>query len=48
MQAQVDGVIRNRHIYEAIAWEHEDAGYNRKWEQCRAKIKNLGQRYRKV
>ena len=48
VQAQLDGVTRNRHIYEAIAREHVDAGYNRTWEQCRTKIKNLTQRYRKV
>ncbi len=44
----LDGVARNRPIYEAIAREHADAGYDRTWQQCRTKIKNLQQCYRKV
>ena len=48
VQAQLDGVTRNRHICETIAREHEDAGYSRKWEWCKTKLKNLTQRYRKV
>ena len=48
MQAQPDGVARNRPIYEAIAQEHADAGYDRTWQLGRTKIKNLQQRYGKV
>ena len=29
MQAQLDGIARNRPIYEAIAQEHTEAGYDR-------------------
>jgi len=34
VQAQLDKVARNRPIYEAIAREHEDARYDRTWQQC--------------
>ncbi len=46
VQAQLDGVAQNRPIYETIAREHADAGYDRTWQQCRTIIKNLQQRYR--
>ena len=46
VQSQLDGVTRNRSIYEKIARDLE--GYDRTWQQCRTKIKNLTQKYRKV
>ena len=48
VQGQLDGVARNRAVYEQIARDHAEAGYDRTWQQCRTKIKNLTQRYRKV
>ena len=48
VQSQLDGVSRNRVIYKRIAWDTESLGYAKMWEQCRTKIKNLTQRYRKV
>ena len=48
VQSQLDGVSRNHVIYERIAWDMGSLGYDRTWEQCRTKIKNVTQRYRKV
>ena len=44
VQNELDGVQRNRTIYEKIAKEMEKLG----WKQCRTKVKILAQRYRKV
>ena len=48
VQRQLDGVHRNREVYQRIAMELEDEGYAKTWQQCRTKIKNLTQKYRKV
>ena len=48
VQSQLDSVTRNRVIYEKIALRLEEEGYTRSWQQCRTKIKNLTQKYRKV
>ena len=48
VQSQLDGVMRNRVIFERIARDMEELGYERTWQQCRTKIKNLTQKYRKV
>ena len=48
IQTQLDGVSRNRSIYEKIATSMTDLGYDRTWQQCKTKVKNLTQRYRKV
>ena len=48
VQSQLDGVIRNKVIYEKISRKMEAAGYPRTWQQCRTKIKNLTHKYRKV
>ena len=48
VQSQLDGVSRNRVIYERIARDMDSLGYERTWEQCRTKIKNLTQRYKKL
>ena len=47
-QSELDGVNRNRTIFERIAKELRAKGYEKTWQQCRTKIKNLTQRYRKV
>ena len=39
---------RNKVIYEKVASELSKQGYVKSWKQCRVKIKNLTQRYRKV
>ena len=48
VQNELDGVQRNRTIYEKIAKEMEKLGYCKTWKQCRTKVKNLTQQYRKV
>ena len=48
VQSQLDRVHRNRDVYQRIAMELEDNGYVKMWQQCRTKIKNLTQKYRKV
>lgn len=48
VQSQLDRVHRNRDVYQRIAMELEDTGYVKTWQQCRTKIKNLSQKYRKV
>ena len=48
IQNELDGVARNRTIYEKIAKELREIGYEKTWQQCRTKIKNLTQKYRKV
>ena len=48
VQNQLDGVARNKPVYQKIATQLADAGFHRSWEQCKTKIKNLTQKYRKV
>ena len=48
VQQQLDSVRRNRDIYEGIASELAKKGYAKTYKQCRCKIKNLTQRYRKA
>ena len=48
IQSQLDGESHNRNVYEKVASALADQGVNRTWQQCRTRIKNLTQRYRKV
>lgn len=48
VQSQLDGVSRNRCVYDKIAAAMKDTGFHRTWQQCKTKVKNLTQRYRKV
>lgn len=48
VQRQLDSVARNRSVFENIAKEMKNLGYDRSWQQCKTKIKNLTHRYRKV
>ena len=48
VQSQLDRAHRNRDVYQRIAMELEDIGDVKTWQQCRTKIKNLTQKYRKV
>ena len=48
IQRQLDGVARNRPIYENISAQLCEMGYEKTWEQCRTKIKNMTNKYRKV
>ena len=48
VQNELDGVARNRTIYERISRELMAKGFEKTWQQCRTKVKNLTQKYRKV
>ena len=48
IQSQLDGVSRNRVIYEGISTKLRDLGYHKTWTQYRSKIKNMTVKYRKV
>ena len=41
VQSELDGVARNKTVFEKIAKEMAELGYERTWQQCRTKIKNL-------
>ena len=48
VQAQLDGIVQNQAIYEKIAAEMHNAGYECTWKQCKTKRTNMVQGYRKV
>ena len=48
VQRELDGVARNRIIYERMSSELRELGMEKTWQQCRTKVKNLTFRYRKV
>ena len=39
---------QNRDVFERIVHEMSDVGYKKLWQQCRTKIKNITQKYRRV
>lgn len=48
IQRALDGVVRNKTIYQKVAVAMNSLGHSKSWQQCRTKIKNLVQRYKKV
>ena len=48
MQHEQDGIMRNRIVYTKVASGLAELGYDRAWQRCKTKVKNLVQRYRKV
>ena len=46
--AQLEGCTRNQEVYDRIAAELCEAGYNWTGKQCREKVKKLRSEYRKV
>ena len=48
IQSKLDKAHRNRDVFERIARKMSDVGYEKSWQQCRTKIKNLTQKHRKV
>ena len=48
VQQALDGVVRNKTIYQKVATALNALGYEKNWQQCRTKVKNLVQRYKKV
>ena len=47
-QSELAVAIRNKAIYQRIQRDFVRLGYNRTWQQCRVKIKNLTASYRKI
>ena len=48
IQEELDGAVRNRVIFDNIATKMREKGYERDWQQCRTKIKNLKKEYRQI
>ena len=48
IQDQLDGAVRNQTIFDNIATKMREKGYERDWQQCRTKIKNLKKEYRQT
>ena len=48
IQEELDGSVRNRTVYVNFAKKMNDLGYDRDWQQCKVKIKNLKKSYREV
>lgn len=48
MQEELDGAVRNKVVFQDISKKLQEQGYNRDWEQCKTKIKNLKKEYRQV
>ena len=48
VQRELDGVARNKVVYERVSSELRKVGVDKTWQQCRSKVKNLTFRYRKV
>ena len=44
IQTMLEGCTRNRHVYNKLSSELEEAGYNRSWSQCRDKLKQITRR----
>ena len=48
IQSQLNAMTRNRVVYEKVACSMKEMDYDYNWKQCRTKVKNLTQTYRKV
>ena len=48
IQEELDGAVRNQVIFNDIAAKMREKGYERDWQQCRTKIKNLKKEYRQI
>ena len=48
VQSELDGVTRNRTVFERIMKEMVELGFERTWQQCHTKIKNLTHKCRNV
>ena len=45
---ELDGVARNKVVFVEIAKKMHELGYERDWQQCKVKIKNLKSIYRDI
>ena len=48
IQEELDGAVRNQVVFQHISKQLKEQGIKRDWKQCRAKVKNLKTKYRKV
>ena len=48
VQQALDGMVRNKTIYQKVATALNALGYEKTWQQYRTKVKNRVQRYKKV
>ena len=48
IQEQLDGAVRNKAVFQGISKRLNEVGYDKDWQQCRAKIKNLKTLYKRV
>ena len=48
IQEELDGAVRNKAVFERIAKQLHEQGFERDWKQCRAKVKNLKTKYRVI
>ena len=48
VQDELDGAVRNKAVFVNISKKMNELGYDRDWQQCRVKIKNLKKSYRDV
>ena len=46
VQDELDGAVRNKVVFATISRKMKYLGYDRDWQQCRVKIKNLKKNYR--
>ena len=48
VQNALDGIVRNKTSYQKVASAMAGLGYVKTWQQCRMKVKNRVQKYKKV
>ena len=48
VQEELDGAVRNKVVFVGIAKKMRELGYERDWQQCKVKIKNLKSIYRDI
>ena len=48
VESELDGVARNNTVFKKIAKEIAELGFERTWQQCQTKVKNLTQKFRNV
>ena len=44
IQSQLDGIVRNKVVYQKVASNLAELGYECTWQQCKTKIKYLVQK----
>ena len=48
VQEELDGAVRNKAVFMNISKKLKEMGFDRDWQQCRVKVKNLKKSYREV